>query len=272
MRIMSPGVSASTGQTTSQTSAEAAAVAAIEARFEHEARRARAERRAKNFSQFCALCLILLIVAGAVWYFAGENFLPEKYTHEKVIQHFPDGLKKLLGVKPPPPQIDPRDAATIEDRKAIARELALLEEVCSSQPPIQNVADMGKRIGASKVSLFYEEVLREDGAYAKTLQREAYMRQRNEKMEKQRNAQKGADNRRYLEQYSSKDFAAVALSKERDLQACVKARQRAIERFKMKMMTCTAKWAGPSSKIELKKFNDRLEMLVKCVCQKTWTD
>ena len=266
MRIVPPNTSVSLGASSSHASAEAAAVAAIEARFEREARQARAEQRAKRFSSFCAVCLILFIVAGTVWYFAGEKFLPEEYAYEKVSQHFPAPLKKLLGIEPPPPppapiQVDPRDAATAQDRKMIAKELDLLEEVCASQPPIQNGTGMEAKIAASKVRRFYEIVLREDGAYAKTLQREEYMRQRNEKLDRQRVAEMVAPNRRYANQYSAKDFAAVELTKDKNRTACMKARQRAVESFRTALTTWTAKWTGPDSKRDLKSFNKRLESL-----------
>ncbi len=258
--------------------AAAAAIEAVEARWKAEDKKIRAERFKKRVKGCLSWVFILLVAVGAVWYFAGDKFLPQEYTFNQVwpkAEQVWDKIKALWSSKPPTPapapepKEDPTDIATATERTAVKEFVAQLETLCTSDlPTVPRSVSIGSRswdVGQAMLN----DIVSADNWYVKAKQRLDEMNAQNESLGNRRKEESGAKGRQYASQYSKHDIErqrnAVA-TKGRD---CQNVRTKAVQRAIKAVKTVSAKWTGPKGrkdatqllekvkKIKVKEFKDQ---------------
>ncbi len=90
-----------------------AAIEAVEARWRTEDKKVKSDRRKKRFTGCLSWFFILLVAAGAAWYFLGPKYLPAEYTFPQVWQRV-----QQLWNPPPPPAAKTGEEVIIASPKA----------------------------------------------------------------------------------------------------------------------------------------------------------
>ena len=228
-----------------------AAVEAVEARWRAEDKKVKSEQRKKRFVGCLSWLFILLVAAGAAWYFLGEKYLPQEYTFPKVWERIKNGGKPSA----PSPQnsqddivpVDPADERTAAERTKIGDFVVQLEKLCASDSP--------KRIGAVGIKTdawaigqaMLNEIVSADNWYFKTREKLAEMEARDAKPQKLR---------------------TEAINRQRDevnkkLESCKRTRVQAVQRAIKAIKAASAKWTGPESRKDATQLLTRLDNLDK---------
>ena len=244
-----------------------AAVEAVEARWRAEDKKVKSEQRKKRFVGCLSWLFLLLVAAGAAWYFLGEKYLPQEYTFPKVWERIKNGGKPSA----PPSQnsqddiapVDPADERTAAARAKIKDFVAQLEKLCTSDLPKRSGAIAIKTDAWAIGQAMLNEIVSADNWYFKTREKLAEMEAQNEKLQKLRTEERGAQRRQYVNQYRPEAINRQRNEVERKLTDCKNIRVQVIQRAIKAVKTTSAQWTGPESRKDAARLLKRLDALAQ---------
>lgn len=251
-----------------------AAVEAVEARWRAEDKKIKSENRKKRFVGCLSWLFLLLVAAGAVWYFLGEKYLPPQYTFPKVREVVTETVMGWFNSPSSGPQaqsqpqaelkpVDPADSKTASVRSGINAFVNQLETLCR--------VDLEKAQEVSTVQLdawpvgrgMLNEILSADGWYFKAREKLAAMESQNEKLQKLRNEERNAKRRQYAAQYRPESINRQRNEVERKLAECKRIRVQVVQRAMKAVKVAFAQWTGPESRKDVTQLLSRLDKLAK---------
>ena len=256
-----------------------AAVEAVEARWRAEDKKIKAEQRKKRFVGCLSWLFLLLVAAGAAWYFLGEKYLPPQYTFPKVREAV---METILGwLNPPPvgptrPQPQPQPKAELKPVDPVDSETAgVRSQIKTFVDQLEKLGkvDLEKAQEVSTVQLdvwpigkgMLNEVLSADRWYFKTREKLAEMEDQNEKFQKLRTEERNSQRRQYAAQYRPELINRQRNEVDKKLAACQEIRVQAISRAIKAIKVASAQWTGPESRKNAAQLLVRLDNLVKKV-------
>ena len=251
-----------------------AAVEAVEARWRAEDKKIQSERRKKGCVGCLSWLFLLLVAAGAAWYFLGEKYLPPQYTFPKVREVVTETITGWFkspssdSQAQPQPQaelkpVDPADSKAAAVRSSINAFVDQLETLCKM--------DLEKAQQVSNVQLdvwpvgkgMLNEILSVDGWYFKAREKLAEMEDQNEKLQKLRNEETNAKRRKYAAQYRPELIARQRNESERKLEDCKRVRAQVARRAIKAVKTTSSQWTGPESRKDAARLLKRLDALAQ---------
>ena len=260
-----------------------AAVEAVEARWRAEDKKVKSERRKKRFVGCLSWLFLLLVAAGAAWYFLGEKYLPPEYTFPQVRevvmetvlgwlnsppvgsprpQHQPQPKEELKPVEPVK-LVDPADSKTAAIRSSVNTFVNQLETLCRMElEKTQEVAPV--QLDAWPVGRgMLNEILSADRLYFKTREKLAEMEDQNKKLEKLRTEETSAKRRKYAAQYRPELVNRQRNEVERKLADCKRIRAQVVQRAGKAVKAASSQWTGPESRRDVAQLLKRLDELAK---------
>ena len=258
-----------------------AAVEAVEARWRAEDKKIKSENRKKRFVGCLSWLFLLLVAAGAAWYFLGEKYLPAEYTFPRVREVV---METILGwLNPPPvgsprpqPQpkeelkpaetvklVDPADSKTAAIRSSINAFVNQLETLCRMElEKAQEVAPV--QLDAWPVGRgMLNEILSADRWYFQTREKLTETEARNEKSQKLRTEERSARKGGYVNQYRPEEINRQRNEIERKLADCKRIRVQVAQRAGKAVKAASSQWAGPESRRDAAQLLKRLDELAK---------
>ncbi len=260
-----------------------AAIEAVEARWRAEDKKVKSERRKKRFVGCLSWLFLLLVAAGAAWYFLGEKYLPAQYTFPRVREFVMETVSKWRNPSSSDPQtqphpkaelspVDAADSETAAVRSKIKTFVSQLETLCSMDlEETQQVSNI--QLGAWPVGKgMLNEILSADRWYFKTREKLIEMETQNEKSQKLRNEERSARKGEYANQYRPHEINRQRNEVEGKLESCRLIRVQAIERAIKAIKAASAKWTGPESRKDVARLLKRLDALDKQFRDKLFKD
>ena len=258
-----------------------AAVEAVEARWRAEDKKVKSEQRKKRFVGCLSWLFLLLVAAGAGWYFLGEKYLPPQYTFprvrevvmEKVMEWLnppplgptrPQPQAELKPVREPeeePTPVDAADSETAAVRSKIKTFVSQLETLCKMDiEKAQQVSNI--QLGTWPVGKgMFNEILSADRWYFKAREKLGEMESQNEKVQKLRTEDRSARKGYYANQYRPHEINRQRNEVERKLESCKLIRAQAIERASKAIKAASSQWTGPESRKDVAQLLKRLDIL-----------
>jgi hypothetical protein len=255
-----------------------AAVEAVEARWRAEDKKIKSENRKKRFVGCLSWLFLLLVAAGAAWYFLGEKYLPPQYTFPRIREVV---METILGwLNPPPigsprpqPQpkedlepvklVDPADSQTAAVRSSINTFVNQLEMICRTElEKAQEVSPV--QLDAWPVGRgMLNEILSADRWYFKAREKLSEMEDQNEKLQKLRMEETAARRRKYAAQYRPELINRQRNEVERKLADCKRIRAQVVQRAGKAVKVASSQWTGPESRRDAAQLLKRLDELAK---------
>ena len=250
----------------------AAAVEAVEARWRAEDKKVKSEQRKKRFVGCLSWLFLLLVAAGAAWYFLGEKYLPPQYTFPKVREVVTEIVTKWCNPSSSGPQTQPQpqaeltpvdaaDSETAAVRSKIKTFVSQLETLCrmdiEKAQQVSNVQLDAWPVGKGMLN----EILSVDGWYFKAREKLDEMESQNEKLQKLRTEERNAKRRQYAAQYRPELINRQRNEIERKLADCKRIRVQVTQRAIKAVKAASSQWTGPESRKDAAQLLKRLDNL-----------